>query len=52
MEPRHVTDLRDEDRGEGGSDPGDLLDGPVAGVVSQLVGDVALEDGGGVRSAV
>jgi hypothetical protein len=38
-ESGHVTDLGDQDRGEGRADPADLLDHPVAAVPGEPVGD-------------
>jgi hypothetical protein len=38
-EPGHVTDLGDQDRGEGRADPADLLDDPVATVPDESVRD-------------
>ncbi|MET8647342.1 hypothetical protein ABZX69_38595 [Streptomyces sp. NPDC004074] len=41
----HVTDLSHKHRRQGGADPGQLLDGPVAGVVTKPFRDAAVEQG-------
>ena len=42
-EPRHVTDLGDDDGGDGAPDPVDRLHRLIATMVTQMAVDVALE---------